>query len=96
MLLLNRLHFLLNISVLMRSIANKFVKYHTLKSCWCMFVNENMIHFNQLPCDLSDKICNMARDAWIIDLVEDLYELTQHGYERTGSQEVLVDVETDD
>ena len=55
-----------------------------------------MIQFNQLPSDLSDKICEMAIDGWMIDCIEDLYDITQHGYERTGSTEVLLEVQTDE
>lgn len=55
-----------------------------------------MIQFNKLPCEISEKICDMASDAWLIDLVEDLYDLTQHGYQRTGSPDVLTKDETDE
>lgn len=55
-----------------------------------------MIQFNQLPCEISDKICDMASDAWLIDLIESLYVKTQMDYRPTGSPEVLTNEETDE
>ena len=54
------------------------------------------MQFNQLPSELSEEIFDMARDSWMINLLEGLYQKTQMDYQPTGSPEVLTNVETDE